>query len=85
MVADSTQSDLPEKSTRKRKKIVEKKREKKKKISGKKVGWVVAENQQKTVVVQEIFSHFISFACPGCVVVKIATCKIGLVIHSQIG
>ena len=37
MVADSTQSDIPEKSTRKRKKIVEKKKEKKKKLTGKKV------------------------------------------------
>ena len=37
MVADSTQSDIPEKSTRKRKKIVEKKKEKKKKMTTKKV------------------------------------------------
>ena len=37
MVADSTQSDIPEKSTRKRKKVVEKKKVKKKKVTGKKV------------------------------------------------
>ena len=37
MVADSTQSDPPEKSARKRKKVVEKKKEKRKKLTNKKV------------------------------------------------